>query len=109
MTERVPKNPRARWAWIKLHLILRGATIGDVANELGVTPWAVYKTARKPYPRVERALAARFGLKARDLFPERYDPTGAPKITERPGRPDSTTAARRCNGKPPSISSQRAA
>ncbi len=71
-TQRPPKNPTDRWAWIIYQLALRGQNLSDVARSLGVTRFAVYRARYEPRRRVEQAVAERLGLKPCQLWPERY-------------------------------------
>jgi len=109
----IPLDPRQRWEWIKYALRLAGYSLGDLARELGVarcTPAVVFE---KPYPKMERAIAARLGLRPEQIWPERYGPDGKPN--RRMGRPivrrhaeKITTPGGQANGKgrPPGIQAE---
>ncbi|MEA5444715.1 helix-turn-helix domain-containing protein [Gammaproteobacteria bacterium AB-CW1] len=81
----IPSEPRQRREWIKYQLRLRGSSLADVARRHGVSRDAAILALRKPYPRMERAIAEAIGLKPQQIWPERYDAAGFPN---RPlGRP----------------------
>lgn len=81
----IPVQPRERREWIKYQLRLRGSSLAQVAREHGVSRDAAILALRKPYPRMERAIASVLGLTPDRIWPERYDADGRPN---RPiGRP----------------------
>jgi Ner family transcriptional regulator len=85
----IPLESRERREWIKYQLRLRGSSLAQVAREQGVSRDASTLALRKPYPRMERALAKALGLKPEQIWPERYDANGRPN---RPlGRPRKKT------------------
>lgn len=85
----IPLEYRQRREWIKYQLRLRGTSLAQVAREQGVSRDAATLALRKPYPRMERALAKALDLKPEQLWPERYDASGRPN---RPlGRPRKKT------------------
>ncbi len=84
----VPLEETARREWIKFQLRVRGSSLSAIARELGVTRHAPRLALVKPYPRMERAIADKLGLKPMELWPERYDENGQPNRTK--GRPASS-------------------
>ncbi|MDQ2069345.1 helix-turn-helix domain-containing protein [Natronospira bacteriovora] len=86
----MPQDSRQRREWIKYQLRLRGSSLAQVARDQGVSRDAATLALRKPYPRMERAIADALGLRPEQLWPERYDEAGRPN---RPlGRPRKQTA-----------------
>lgn len=71
-TKRVPKNHHKRRVWVKAMLELRGYTYASIARELGVVRSAVRKPLDTSYPKMERILAEKLGLKPEQIWPERY-------------------------------------
>ncbi|MCP1726254.1 Ner family transcriptional regulator [Natronospira proteinivora] len=89
MSTQLPKHIRAdsalRREWIKQQLRRRGSSLAQVAREHGVSRDAPILALRKPYPRMERAIAEALDLAPEAIWPERYDANGRPN---RPiGRP----------------------
>ena len=84
----VPLEERARREWIKFQLRVRGSSFSALARELGVSRHAPRLALVKPYPRMERVIAEKLGLKPQELWPERYDENGRPNRTV--GRPVSS-------------------
>ena len=78
-------DPEKRREWIKQALRDRGSSMAQVARDHGVTRDAATLAMKKPYPRMERAIARALNLEPQQLWPERYDHQGRPN---RPiGRP----------------------
>lgn len=94
----IPKKPSERWEWIKYQLRVRGSSLSALARDLEVTRNAVHNVARLPYPRVERALAAKLGLRPEELWPERYDAVGKP-LRQRPNAALEKPHIRKCDSK----------
>jgi len=87
--DHIPKHilddPQQRREWIKQNLRQRGSSLAQVARDHGVSRDAATLALKKPYPRMERAIAQALGLAPQQLWPERYDENGQPN---RPiGRP----------------------
>ena len=74
-----------RREWIKFQLRIRGSSLSAIARELGTTRHAPRLALDKPYPKMERVIAEKLGLKPMELWPERYDENGLPNRTM--GRP----------------------
>lgn len=74
----IPIDPSIRWEWIKYQLRAKGTSLAEIARDLDVTGTAVKNAKRTAYPRVERAIAKALSLKPIDLWPERWNSTGAP-------------------------------
>ncbi len=68
----MPADERARRAWIKYQLELRGYTLGGIARQLGVGRTTVRTAIIRPYPRMERTIARILGVDAAAIWPERY-------------------------------------
>lgn len=88
-TATIPSDSRQRREWIKFQLRIRGSSLSQLARELNVTRSSTILALAKPYPRVERAIARRIGLKPEQIWPERYDENGNPN--RKRGRPKSIT------------------
>ncbi|CDI01104.1 hypothetical protein BN873_1050002 [Candidatus Competibacter denitrificans Run_A_D11] len=71
-TEPHSKNTNSRALWIKHQLERLGTSYAQIAREEGVSRQAVNKAVYAPYPKMERAIAKRLGLTAREIWPERY-------------------------------------
>lgn len=67
-----------RRAWVKYQLELTGRSMASIAAQCGVGRTALYAAFRRPYPRMEKALADALGVTPQALFPERYDADGLP-------------------------------
>jgi Ner family transcriptional regulator len=68
----IPVHPLLRREWIKFQLRLCGTNLSALARELGVSRQAMGQTLVSPYPKMERAIAARLGMAPWDIWPERY-------------------------------------
>lgn len=77
-TDDIPADPRVRREWVKYKLRARGHSLASIARDLGVSRDAPGLALRRPYPRMEYAIAERLGLSAPAIWPERYDPQGRP-------------------------------
>jgi len=76
----VPLDTQARKEWIKYQLRLRGSSLAKIARELGINRHNCHNAlVRRPYPRVQRAMAAKLGLQPHQLWPEWYHPDGTRK------------------------------
>lgn len=71
-TTNVPRNPQKRRLWIKHQLESLGSSYADIAREEGVSRQAVRKAVAAPYPKMEKAIAKKLGLKPEQVWPERY-------------------------------------
>lgn len=71
-TEVIPSDPDSRDAWIIFRLRLVGSSLADIARELGITRQTVRVAIERPYPKVERAIAAKLGLRPETIWPDRY-------------------------------------
>ena len=72
VTKISPKNPEHRRVWIKHQLELAGFTYATIGRELGVTRHCVRRAMVIHYPKMERAIAAKLGMRPEDIWPERY-------------------------------------
>lgn len=93
----VPLEENARREWIKFQLRVRRSSLSALARELGVSRHAPRLALVKPYPRMEKAIADKLGLKPMELWPERYDEQGQPNRTI--GRPKPSSHVDRLNQK----------
>lgn len=84
-TATIPSDYRHRREWIKFQLRVRGSSLSQLARELGVTRHTTILALARPYPRIERAIAKRIGLRPEQVWPERYDEHGKPN--RKKGRP----------------------
>ena len=94
-------DPAKRRAWVLYQLKLRGESLASLARRLGVDRTTPGYALRKPYPRMERAIAEAVEVPVHVLFPERYTATGERLI--RMGAPkksnDMTKHNTRTNGR----------
>ena len=81
----IPTDQRQRREWIKFQLRVRGSSLSQLARELHVTRHTTILALARPYPRIERAIAKRIGLRPEQIWPERYDELGQPNRPK--GRP----------------------
>lgn len=74
----VPKHEFERAGWINIKLRLRGSSQSKLAKKLGVVRQTVGDCihARKS-ERIDNGIADELGLKANQLFPERYAEDGS--------------------------------
>lgn len=82
----VPHQDPLRREWVKFQLRARRTSLSQIARELGLTRGSVAQVFLQPYPRMERAVAARLDLRPEQIWPERYDEHGQPN-RPRTGRP----------------------
>lgn len=82
----IPPQDPARRAWVLYHLALRGYTYASLGREIGAPRTTVRAAVRKPYPAIERVIAAKLGLRPEQIWPERYDARGRPR-RKRPLKP----------------------
>ncbi len=87
-TLNIPKNPTKKWEWIKYRLRDIGWSLAALARELGVSRNAMNNVKRVPYPRMERAIAAKLGMEPLRIWPERWNADGSPK-RQRPKKAES--------------------
>lgn len=73
----IPQNPyhRRAWALARLHQI--GINFTDLARELETSTQAVSGVFLFANERIEDRVAAKLGLTARELFPDRFDADGS--------------------------------
>lgn len=92
-TKKLLRDPAARKAWVKFQLSLRDLSLAELARDAGVTRQCVYQVFNNRYPRMEKLVAEALGLKAWQLFPERYNQkTKLPN--SRLGRPRAANSAK---------------
>ncbi len=75
----IPATDQGRREWIKARLRLAGYTLGDIARQSGLSRTAAQQALWKAYPRMERAIADGLGMAPEEIWPERYDASGAPR------------------------------
>lgn len=83
MKIKFPTDPEKRWECIKYQLRLRGSSLAQIGQELGIPRQSVNNAKRVRYPRVERAIARKIDVAPQDIWPDRWNPDGAP-VRERP-------------------------
>jgi lambda repressor-like predicted transcriptional regulator len=76
--QQIPKKPEERRVWIKGMLELQQSSFAAIARELSVSRQAVRLALDSSYPKMERAIAAKLGIPAEELWPERHITTAAP-------------------------------
>jgi lambda repressor-like predicted transcriptional regulator len=75
-TKDVPKDAAERRHWVIYQLRRRGTSLHRIALKNGVSDQAVQNALMFPSSHLEREIAKALGLKARELFPERFDESG---------------------------------
>ncbi|ACL05269.1 putative transcriptional regulator, Nlp [Desulfatibacillum aliphaticivorans] len=71
--------PRDWNPWdIKAALGKAGYTLADIGRQEGLAPRTANNVFRKPYPRIERAIAEVLGTVPQAIWPTRYDDSGNP-------------------------------
>lgn len=75
-TNNVPKDLRARRAWVIFQLRCKGLNLTVLAEQEGVSRQVMAKCLTTPNARAEDVVAAAIGLTAPELFPERFDSAG---------------------------------
>jgi lambda repressor-like predicted transcriptional regulator len=98
-------DPKTRRAAVKYQLDLMGLNMCDLAREYsegGVSRATVYRVFEISYPKMERFVASKFGMTAREMFPERFNPDGSrkrkkcgPKPKKSKGKRTSTARGRK--------------
>jgi Ner family transcriptional regulator len=78
-TKKLLANPTKRRAWVIYQLNIKGRTLAGVASDINVERQTLYHAFKRPYPRMEAAIAESVGLTAQVLFAERYGKDGLPK------------------------------
>jgi Ner family transcriptional regulator len=73
--EEIIGDPVMRREWIKFQLRINGSSFAALAAELGVTAPAVKDVFNHPYPKMQRAIAAKIGMRPEAIWPERYQVT----------------------------------
>ncbi len=84
----MPLDPAKRWEWIKYQLRVHGCPPAELARQLDVTDRAIRAVKHSPYPRIERAIAKKLGVKPMQLWPERWNLDGTPR-RQRPNRAET--------------------
>ena len=74
-----PNDEAGRRELIKARLRLAGYTLGGLSRELGLSRTAVSVALWQPYPKMERIIAEKLGVKPAELWPERYQEHGKPR------------------------------
>lgn len=85
-TAAIPVKDPLRKEWIKFQLRARGSSLSKIGRELGVDRSTVAQALQRPYPRMEREIAKRLGLRPEKIWSERYNEHGQPN-RPRTGRP----------------------
>ena len=70
---------------IKAEIRRQGWTLHQLSNELGYEGGAITKRLRlaRPWPALDTGLATKLGVTPQQLFPDHYDPNGAPRVARR--------------------------
>jgi Ner family transcriptional regulator len=94
--DEIPPDTRQRREWIKYQLRLRESSLAQVARDHGVSRDAPILALRRPYPKMEAAIASALGLLPEQIWPERYDQHGRPnrQIGRPKGKSISKTAGK---------------
>lgn len=86
----IPDDLNERLGWIKAHLKARDFLISDLANALGIKRSTINNLNLVSYVQVEALISDCLGVRAQDLWPERYDESGAPKSGRKGRSPRAT-------------------
>ena len=70
--EDIPKTATERRAWIQFRMKVAGYNFAMLARAHGLARSCVLSALYRPYPKMERIIADTLGLRAEDLWPERY-------------------------------------
>ncbi|WP_051361152.1 helix-turn-helix domain-containing protein [Desulfuromonas sp. TF] len=70
--EKIIGDPALRREWIKFQLRIHGSSLADLAKELGTSRQAVRDVFNQPYPKMQKAIAAKIGMRPEAIWPERY-------------------------------------
>jgi lambda repressor-like predicted transcriptional regulator len=95
-------DPKTRRAAVKYHLDLMGLNMCDLAREYsegGVRRSTVYNAFDTGYPKMERFIAAKFGMTAREMFPERFNSDGSRKRKKCGPKPKKSKGKRTSNAR----------
>lgn len=92
LIEDIPKDPKMRGHWIIYRLRIVGSGAFRLAQDEGVSASAITHAIRRPLSvHLERAIAAKLGLTAEQLFAERFDPETGERLTASIRTPNRTT------------------
>lgn len=69
----IPKEPKAKRAWLAYQLRLRGLSYRSLAKELGLSASAVRLATWTPYRRMEELIASKLGVDPADIWPDRWE------------------------------------
>tara|TARA_R110002074_G_scaffold355878_2_gene527912 strand:+ start:316 stop:633 length:318 start_codon:yes stop_codon:yes gene_type:complete len=94
-TADIPKEPAVRRAWILYQLKIRGVSLTSIACDENVSATAVANALLSPSSHLEEVIAARLGLKARELFSDRFSRSGDRLNQTKPR--NRSSAATACN------------
>ena len=83
MKTEIPTDPDQLWEWVKFQLRLRGSSLAQIGKELNIPRQSVHNAKRVRYPRVERAISRKLDIAPNKIWPDRWNPNGAP-LRERP-------------------------
>lgn len=92
-TTTIPTKDPLRKEWVKFQLRARGDSLSQIARDEGLARNTVAMAFLKPYPRMERIIASRLGLRPEKIWPERYDAHGRPN-RPKTGRPPKSSATK---------------
>tara|TARA_R110000868_G_scaffold225568_2_gene477831 strand:- start:36936 stop:37253 length:318 start_codon:yes stop_codon:yes gene_type:complete len=93
-TEDIPKEPAVRRAWILYQLKIRGLSLSSIACDENVSATAVANALLNPSSHLEEVIAEHLGLKARDLFSDRFSRSGERLNQTKPRNRSSASASR---------------
>ncbi len=79
---------------IKAAIRKRGTSLEQLSVSHGYSQWAVSIALIRPWPAVERIIAAYIGMRPQDIWPDRYTRTGE-LLRERRGWKDNPRHGRR--------------
>ena len=84
-------DPVKRSAWVLYQLRLQGQSLASLARDVGVDRTAPYQALRRPYPKMERAIADAVGMPVHELFPDRYDAKTGERLIRRGRKPGKSS------------------
>ncbi len=94
-TADIPKEPAVRRAWILYQLKIRGVSLTSIACAENVSATAVANALLTPSSHLEEVIADRLGLRACDLFADRFNRSGERLNQTKPRNRSSAVPA--CN------------
>ena len=77
-TKNLLSDPEKRRTWVLYQFKVQGGSLSAFARRQGLKPGTVFQVFKRNYPKMEALVSSELGLKASELFPERYGDDGLP-------------------------------